>query len=181
MYGIFDQSAQLVDSMMGDDRVQATLGSRIGGLFGRKVRLKPANDSAAAKEVCDAWEQTAEELLTGWALTESAAYSIFMRLWLHGQIPCWDTTKPIGVHIRARGIHATNGTSGPRVTTSPSRRMATAPFFLAMANGTRMSRSVATAHGCVAQCERLRSRGRSVTLPSVTGRVSPRCTASRRA
>ena len=55
MMGYFDRSGQLVDSILGDDRVIATLGSRRAGLFGREVRFKPANDSAAAKEVLDAW------------------------------------------------------------------------------------------------------------------------------
>jgi hypothetical protein len=91
MQGQFDLSGQLVDSMLGDDRVQATLGSRIGGLFGREIRYKAADDSAAAKEVLQAWESTAEELLTGWALTESAAYSVFMGFG-HGQI-VWDKTR----------------------------------------------------------------------------------------
>ncbi len=53
--GLFQDSAQLVDALLGDDRVQATLGSRTGGLFGREVKFKPANDSGAAREVYDAW------------------------------------------------------------------------------------------------------------------------------
>jgi len=96
MYGIFENSAQLVDSMLGDDRVQATLGSRIGGLFGREIRYKPPKgleDSRAYRECEDAWRDTAEELVTGWALTESHAYGIFMAF-AHGQI-VWDTSQPI--------------------------------------------------------------------------------------
>ena len=93
MYGMFSQSGQLVDAILGDDRVQATLGSRVGGLFGREIRIKPANDSAAAREVADAWAPTAEDLLTGWALTETHVYSIFQGFG-HGQI-VWDTSAPI--------------------------------------------------------------------------------------
>ena len=55
MIGVFEKSAQLCDSILGDDRVMATLGSRRAGLFGREVRHRPANDSRAAREVFDAW------------------------------------------------------------------------------------------------------------------------------
>ena len=56
MMGIFERSGQLCDSILGDDRVMATLGSRRAGLFGRDIRFRPANDSSAAKEVLQAWE-----------------------------------------------------------------------------------------------------------------------------
>lgn len=55
MIGIFSESAQLADSILGDPRVQASLNTRMSGLFGREIRHRPANDSRAAKEVCDAW------------------------------------------------------------------------------------------------------------------------------
>jgi phage gp29-like protein len=96
MIGQFELSAQLVDSILGDDRVQATLGSRIGGLFGREIRFrapKGLEDSSAYKECADAWEETAQNLLTSWQLTESFAYQIFMGFG-HGQI-IWDTTGKI--------------------------------------------------------------------------------------
>ena len=93
MWGYFFNSGQLIDAMLGDDRVQATMGSRIGGLFGRERIYEPANDSAAAKEVLDAWVPTGDDLCTGWALTETSAYSI-MQGFAHGQI-VWDTTAPI--------------------------------------------------------------------------------------
>ena len=93
MWGYFFESGQLIDAMLGDDRVQATLGSRIGGLFGRELIVEPANDSAAAKECAQAWEPTARDICGGWGLTETAAYSIFQGFG-HGQI-VWDTSKPI--------------------------------------------------------------------------------------
>lgn len=93
MWGYFFESGQLVDAMLGDPRVQATLGSRIGGLFGRELIVEPANDSAAAQEVADAWAPSAEEICGGWGLTETAAYSIFQGFG-HGQI-VWDTSGPI--------------------------------------------------------------------------------------
>src|SRR5258706_13146902 len=54
--GIFENSAQLWDSILGDDRVMATLSSRAVGLFGRDVRFESADDSDAAKECRLAWE-----------------------------------------------------------------------------------------------------------------------------
>lgn len=93
MWGYFYESGQLIDSMLGDDRVQATLGSRIGGLFGRELIVEPANDSKAAKDVADAWAPSAADICGGWALTETAAYSIFQGFG-HGQI-LWDTSGAI--------------------------------------------------------------------------------------
>jgi phage gp29-like protein len=78
MWGIFEQSGQLVDATLGDDRVQATLGSRISGLFGREVRFRPANDSSAAKEVLDAWVKAWPGFATASAMTEMQAYTIMM-------------------------------------------------------------------------------------------------------
>lgn len=54
-HGAFEWSSQLADSLMGDDRVIATLGQRRSLLFGAETVFEPANDSAAAKEVLDAW------------------------------------------------------------------------------------------------------------------------------
>jgi phage gp29-like protein len=76
MWGIFEGSGQLVDAILGDDRVQATLGSRISGLFGRETRFRPANDSIAAKECLDAWVTCWPNLATAAAMTEMSAYSI---------------------------------------------------------------------------------------------------------
>lgn len=85
MYGIYELSGQLVDAIFGDDRVQATLGSRISGLFGREVCFKPADDSFAAQEVCDAWVKAWPTLATPAAMTELQAYSIFMG-WMPSQL-----------------------------------------------------------------------------------------------
>jgi Protein of unknown function (DUF935) len=94
MQGIFDSSAQLVDAMLGDDRVQATMGSRLAGLFGREIRIRAPRgleDSRAYKECEDGWYASAEELLTGWALQETAAYTTFMGFG-HGQL-VWDASS----------------------------------------------------------------------------------------
>jgi Protein of unknown function (DUF935) len=96
MIGQFESSSQLVDSQLGDDRVQATLGSRIGGLFGRSTKHKPAQKSRvrgsqAAQECLDAWLDHWPTLHEDYALTESAAYGIFMGF-AHGQV-LWDTSE----------------------------------------------------------------------------------------
>lgn len=56
--GLFDAPSQLCDAIVADDRVQATLGSRTGGLLGRPVKhtLPPGyEDNADAKACRDAW------------------------------------------------------------------------------------------------------------------------------
>jgi phage gp29-like protein len=90
MVGIFEVSGQLMDSMLGDDRVQSTLGSRLSGLFSREIRSEPANDSSAAREVHDAWMAHFPEMLASYAIPETMVYSIFMGFG-PGQI-LWDTT-----------------------------------------------------------------------------------------
>lgn len=93
IWGVFDGAGQLEDAILGDDRVQATLGSRISGLFGREVRHEPANDSAAAREVCDAWAQLWPSIGTPAAMTALQAYAI-LGGWVSATIN-WDTTGPI--------------------------------------------------------------------------------------
>ena len=93
MMGMFELSGQLVDSIIGDDRVQATLGSRISGLFGRPEIFTPANDSAAAKEVLDAWVAHWPQFAAVPAMTEMSAYEILMG-WSPAQL-VWDTSGPV--------------------------------------------------------------------------------------
>ena len=94
MRGFFESSGQLVDAILGDDRVHATMGSRLGALFGREIRVrapKGLEDSRASKEVEDAWQQSASELMTGWGLQETAVYTPFMGFG-HGQV-IWDKSE----------------------------------------------------------------------------------------
>ncbi len=99
MTGMFDQSAQLFDSILGDDRVMATLGSRISGLFGRETRFRSADESDAAKECRLAWEAWWPRLSGDSAMTEMHTYGIGMGF-SPGQL-VWDTTKPVwGPYIR---------------------------------------------------------------------------------
>lgn len=91
--GIFYASADLADAILGDDRVQATLGSLISGLFGHEVIFEPANDSIAAREVLDAWVDCWPRWATPAVFSELEAYSTLMGF-ESAQI-VWDTEKPI--------------------------------------------------------------------------------------
>lgn len=99
MAGMFDASAQLWDSILGDDRVMATLGSRISGLFGRQVKHTPADDSAAAKECCDAWAKWWPRMCGDSSLIEMHTYGIGL-----GFAPAqlvWDTSGDVwGPYVR---------------------------------------------------------------------------------
>lgn len=91
--GIFEMSGQLWDSILGDDRVMATLGSRSTGLFGREVRFTPADDSLAAREVCDEWVKHWPKFSGNAGLRDCSETAIGM-----GFSPAqlvWDTAKPI--------------------------------------------------------------------------------------
>lgn len=52
--GVFEQPGYLIDSILGDDRVQATLGSRVGGLLGAPVKFEASPLDTSGK-VRDAW------------------------------------------------------------------------------------------------------------------------------
>jgi hypothetical protein len=60
--GMFDQPAQLCDSIFADDRVQATLGSRTGGLFAQRMRWSRRGGSKAiVKAARDMWRKAAPQ------------------------------------------------------------------------------------------------------------------------
>jgi len=93
--GQFQASGDLIDSITGDDRVQATLGSRIGGLFGSDVLFTPAGDSDAARECYLAWRAAWPRIGTEAALSELQLWSL-MAGQAFGTL-AWDTTKPVWV------------------------------------------------------------------------------------
>jgi phage gp29-like protein len=93
MIGVFERSAQLCDSILGDDRVIATLGSRRAGLFGRETRFRPANDSAAAKEVLDAWESHWPQFSGDSSLGLVSDYEVLMGF-CDAQL-VWDTSTTV--------------------------------------------------------------------------------------
>src|SRR5271166_429482 len=98
MIGVFERSGQLCDSILGDDRVMATLGSRRAGLFGRDIRFRAANDSAAAKEVLDAWEAHWPQLYGDSAFGIMSDYEVLMGF-ADAQL-VWDTTTIWKPYIR---------------------------------------------------------------------------------
>jgi phage gp29-like protein len=93
LIGNFYAPAMLCDEILGDDRVQATMGSRVAGLLGRETIFEPANDSRAAKESMRAFEECWPDLggygCQGWM----QAYGVMMG-WSSAQI-VWDTTGPV--------------------------------------------------------------------------------------
>lgn len=91
--GIFDSSGQLVDSILGDDRVQATLGSRISGLFGHETRFKAADNSDAARECLEAWKACWPKFATAASMVQMDTYAILMGF-SPGQL-LWDTSGPV--------------------------------------------------------------------------------------
>jgi phage gp29-like protein len=99
LIGIFDASAQLCDSILGDDRVTACLNSKATALFGREVRCKPAQGvakgSRAAKECQQAWEDHLPILLGDSASREMQDYSTLMG-WSHSQV-FWPEKKGLAV------------------------------------------------------------------------------------
>lgn len=91
MQGVFETSGQLCDSILGDDRVIATLGSRRAGLFGRDIRFRAANESAAAREVLDTWVAHWPQFSGDSSLGLMSDYEVLMGF-ADAQL-VWDTTK----------------------------------------------------------------------------------------
>jgi len=84
--GQFSQSAQLVDDAFGDDRVQATLGSRTGALFGQRVKHRQARadtDGACRKAWRRQWRDIAAQGVLSeikrWAIMEG--FAVAEMLW----------------------------------------------------------------------------------------------------
>lgn len=93
MIGNFSASAFLCDAMTGDDRVAATLGQRMGSLFSRPMKTTPADDSAEAIDIADAWEKAWTKFAPLAVLEEIESWNV-----LCGMLPCeiqWDTSGKI--------------------------------------------------------------------------------------
>lgn len=93
LIGDFYSPGMLCDEILGDDRVQATMGSRVAGLMSCEPIFEPANDSSAAREVCDSfadcWPSLGSYGSQGWM----QAYYVMMG-WSSAQL-VWDTSGPI--------------------------------------------------------------------------------------
>ena len=92
LIGVFYASGLLCDSILGDDRVTATLNSRASGIFGREVRFKPADESDAAKECLLAWQKWWPRFSGDSAIRELHDYGTMMGF-SHGQL-VWDRHQP---------------------------------------------------------------------------------------
>jgi hypothetical protein len=92
LYGQFYASGMLCDSIIGDDRVTATLNSRASAIFGRENRFKAADDSMAAKECLEAWQKWWPRLSGDSAIRETHDYGTMMGFG-HDQI-IWDRNVP---------------------------------------------------------------------------------------
>lgn len=98
--GIFWNSAQLVDSISGDDRVQSAMGQRLGGLFGRPIIHKPSSvprvaGSDAAKECLNAWTDNWDRMCPEPALKELSFWTIFMGFGFAQTV--YDTSGPVWI------------------------------------------------------------------------------------
>jgi phage gp29-like protein len=97
--GLFDAPAQLVDAIVGDDRVQATMGSRTGGLLGREVKFIAANDTDEAQACLDAWREQWPTLGTESSMSELQQWAIMMGFGPAQLV--WDTsTEMWSPHVR---------------------------------------------------------------------------------
>jgi hypothetical protein len=92
LIGQFFVSGMLCESMLGDDRIAATLNSRAAGWLGRDVRFRAADDSNAAKECLQAWQAWWPRFSGDSAIREMFDYGTIMGF-SHGQL-VWDTTQP---------------------------------------------------------------------------------------
>jgi hypothetical protein len=166
-YGVFMASGLLVDSIIADPRVRATLDSRMSGLFGREKRFLPANDSRAAREVLDAWVESYPYLESGGVFKQMGSYANLFGFW-----PAQILWNEDGKYLRPRLLpfHASS---------SPSRRTATSRSSPATGSGCCTRRVASTAVGCGVRFARSPSRGCSGTSACGTTRAFPRCTACR--
>lgn len=97
--GQFAQSAMLVDDTFGDDRVQATLGSRTGALFGQRVvhkRGRKDDDGKCRKHWRRQWKTVAAQgvlsELKRWAIM--IGFGVAELLWDTSVTPWRVTLKP---------------------------------------------------------------------------------------
>lgn len=87
--GMFSQAAMLVDDTFGDDRVQATLGSRTGALFGQKVKhLRAPSDTGG--ECFRAWRRQHKQLCSSGVLSEIKRWAIMIGFGVSEIL--WDTS-----------------------------------------------------------------------------------------
>jgi len=77
MQGQFGGSSLLCDTLLGDDRVQATLGSRTGGLFGQPAQFKAADADKGGKCLA-AWTDNWERIAPQSVMSEIIRWAVMM-------------------------------------------------------------------------------------------------------
>lgn len=87
--GMFAASAQLVDDAFGDDRVQATLGSRTGALFGQRVKHR-ASRVDANRKCRRAWKAQWKSIAAQGVLAEIKRWAIMLGFGVAELL--WDTS-----------------------------------------------------------------------------------------
>lgn len=93
--GSFDYPAQLVDSLLSDSRIQASLASLNGGLFSRPItwEIPPGfEEDADAKACLETWQAAWPNIGTEAALSDAISWDVMLGFWI-AQI-LWDTTGP---------------------------------------------------------------------------------------
>lgn len=93
--GNFNGTAQMVDSILGDSRVQASLASRTSAIQGRPMRFKQPDKfkgSKLAQECLDAWTDHWPSMATEPVLSDMQVWGAMFGFWT-GQI-LWDTSNP---------------------------------------------------------------------------------------
>jgi phage gp29-like protein len=96
--GMFDMPAQLVDAIVGDDRVQATMNSRLAGILGAKIQHKlppDLQDDPKAKNCLKAWKKSWRVIAAEPVLTGLLRWTIMLGTGL-AQI-LWDTNSELWV------------------------------------------------------------------------------------
>jgi phage gp29-like protein len=89
MNGHFAQSAFLCDAIIGDDRVAATLGQRMGALFSRPMKTTAAKKDTSG-EVAAAWDEAWDRFAPTSVLEELQTWGNLLGVWL-AEIQ-WDTS-----------------------------------------------------------------------------------------
>jgi phage gp29-like protein len=91
--GQFDHASQLVEAILGDDRLHATMGSRLGGLFGSPIKFTAADNTSAAQECLDAWQEVWPSLAPEYVLKDVQGWGVMLGL-SFAQI-VWDTSEDL--------------------------------------------------------------------------------------
>lgn len=91
MQGDFAQAGALVDELLADDRVQATLGTRINGVLSLPLVFQPVDDTDRAQAAATALEQDWWVMATEAMLSQWMTYGLLLGASLAELV--WDTSR----------------------------------------------------------------------------------------